>query len=260
VAVGYGLKDALIVPDWSAPAHVHAFTTSRFGGVSTGSAGSLNLADHVGDDPHAVARNRARLARALELPAEPSWLNQVHSSSVVCADDIGKPGVPVEADAAWTVTAGTVCAVLTADCLPLLLCDRDGRQVAAVHAGWRGMCAGIIELAVDRFFAADIPAHRMLAWLGPAIGQASYEIDGSVRDAFLGRNPDFRPCFMPSRPGHWHFDLYAAARTILESVGVQEISGGNHCTYSDERLFSYRRNSQCGRQASLIWADARQAA
>jgi len=250
VAIDSGPEEAYIIPEWPAPPHVKAAATTRYGGVSEGDQHGLNLADYVGDDPQAVAANRDRLMGALKLPEPPRWLTQVHGPVSMCADQIAGR---VEADASWTASAGVVCAVLTADCLPILLCDRDGRQVAAVHAGWRGLCSGVIELAVDRFFAADIPAANVMAWLGPAIGPASYEVDSIVRNAFIGRTPDCASSFIESRPGHWHFDLYAAAREVLAAIGVTAISGGDFCTYSEKRFYSYRRSSSCGRQASLIW-------
>jgi YfiH family protein len=252
VAVDSHADEAYIVPDWPAPPHIKAVATTRYGGVSVGELQGLNLADYVGDEPKSVAVNRDRLMRTLSLPEEPRWLTQVHGPVSVCADQIAGR---VEADAAWTASTGIVCAVLTADCLPILLCDRDGRQVAAVHAGWRGLCSGVIELAVERFFAADIPATNVMAWLGPAIGPASYEVDSMVRNAFIDRMPACAASFIESRPGHWYFDLYAAAREVLAAIGVTAISGDGFCTYTDERLYSFRRNNSCGRQATLIWRE-----
>jgi len=248
VASNAGLE--FIRPRWEAPAHVQAAVTARAGGVSRGARSSLNLADHVGDDPSAVQLNRERLAEALHLPSAPRWLIQVHGSEVVHADD---SVAPVPADAAWTQTVGTVCAVLTADCLPVLLTDRAGSQVAAVHAGWRGMCDGIIERSVAQFVSAGIAPRDILAWLGPAISSPNYEVDAPVRDAFVNRDAAFATSFALTRPGHWQFDLYATAARILASLGVARISGGDHCTYVDQRLFSYRRERDCGRQATLIW-------
>lgn len=239
-----------IRPTWNAPRHVQAAVTTRAGGVSLGARSSLNLADHVNDDPAAVRVNRQRLAAALHLPSAPRWLTQVHGTDIVHAD---VSVAPVPADAAWTQTAGIVCAVLTADCLPVLLTDRAGSQVAAVHAGWRGMRDGIIERSVAQFLSAGIAAGDILAWLGPAISSANYEVDAPVRDAFVHRDAAFATGFAATRPGHWQFDLYAAATRILASLGVAHISGGDHCTYADQRLFSYRRERDCGRQATLIW-------
>jgi YfiH family protein len=239
-----------IRPQWDAPRHVQAAVTTRAGGVSGGACSALNLAAHVGDESAAVQANRERLAAALSLPSAPRWLTQVHGTHLVCADN---SVAPVTADAAWTQTIGTVCVVLTADCLPLLLTDRAGSRVAAVHAGWRGMCDGVIERSVFDFVAAGIVAADILAWLGPAISPANYEVDTPVRDAFVARDAGFATSFALTRAGHWQFDLYATARQILESLGVANISGGDHCTYADERLFSYRREQGCGRQAALIW-------
>jgi len=250
VAVASSLKLEFIRPTWDAAPHVQAAVTTRAGGVSVGARSSLNLADHVGDDPAAVQLNRQKLAAALQLPSAPRWLIQVHGTDIVQADD---SLAPVPADAAWTQTVGIVCAVLTADCLPVLLTDRAGSQVAAIHAGWRGMCDGIIERSVSRFLAAGIAAGDILAWLGPAISSANYEVDAPVRDAFVHRDAGFATSFAATRPGHWQFDLYAAATRILASLGVARISGGDYCTHADQRLFSYRRERDCGRQATLIW-------
>ena len=250
MALGDGITLEFIKPRWDAPGHVQAAVTTRAGGTSRGAYSSLNLADHVGDDAAAVHRNRQQLAAALRLPASPRWLTQVHGTDTVCADD---SNVPVRADAAWTQTPGTVCAVLTADCLPVLITDRAGTRVAAIHAGWRGLCAGIIQRSVADFVAAGIAAGDILAWLGPAISAANYEVDAPVRDAFVARDAGFATSFALTRAGHWQFDLYATARRILNSLGVVAVSGGEHCTYADERLFSYRREQGCGRQAALIW-------
>jgi YfiH family protein len=245
-----------IKPVWPAPENVHAISTTRSGGVSTAGYASLNLGDHVHDEPAAVASNRQQLVSLLQLPEEPRWLAQVHSPVVVSADSVqGR----VEADASWTGSPDVVCTVLTADCLPVLMCDMQGRQVAAAHAGWRGLCAGVLEQTLAEFLVAGIPASELLVWLGPAIGPAAYEVDATVRDAFLARSPDCQAGFHNSflatspSPSHWQFDLYAAAREILQSIGISKVFGGDYCTYSDERFYSYRRQPDCGRQASLIW-------
>ncbi len=239
-----------IIPDWSAPPCVRAAVSTRLGGVSRDGYASLNLATHVGDEPDMVAENRRRLANALDLPQAPCWLAQVHGTAVVQASGAG---VQLVADGAWSNRAGVVCAVLTADCLPVLLCDRDGTRVAAVHAGWRGMCAGILENAVNNFVDAGISADRILAWLGPAISAPNYEVDGALHGRFCALQPNCADAFTAGRPGHWYLDLYVAAQAILKLNGVQEISGGGFCTYHDDRFYSYRRQSKCGRQASLIW-------
>ena len=240
-------------PAWAAPDNIRALATTCLGGESRGGYAALNLGDHVGDDPVCVAQNRARLITAMSLPAEPRWLTQVHGTAVVHADSVT---VPVEADAAWSASTAVVCAVLTADCLPVLFCTRDGQQVAAAHAGWRGLCAGVLEQTVNAFLRAGFAAADILVWLGPAIGAAAYEVDSAVRDAFIARDPELTECFSNTRPEHWSLDLYAAARALLAAQGVREISGGDLCTFSDARFYSYRRAAQCGRQATLIWRQA----
>jgi len=237
-------------PDWPAPAGVRAATTTRHGGVSLGRYAALNLGDHVGDDPGAVARNRALLRAELRLPAEPCWLDQVHGACAVEA----RPGERVSADAAATWRAGVVCAVLTADCLPVLLCDDRGSGVAAAHAGWRGLAGGVLEAAVSRLDAAP---DRILAWLGPAIGPDAFEVGDEVRAAFLERDPALTAAFRPSPRGRWLADLHAIARRRLASVGVERVFGGRLCTHGDgARFFSHRRDGNCGRQASLIWLES----
>ena len=245
----------IIQPEWDVLPHVQAFTTSRHGGVSTHGYESLNLATHVNDDAQRVSQNRRRLSAALDLPQEPRWITQVHSPVVVCADHVDD-AARIEADAMWTDQPGTVCAVLTADCLPVLLCDTAGTRVAAVHAGWRGLSSGILEKILEVFFSAGIVADQIKAWFGPAIGPAAYEVDALVRDAFLQSKPVCQESFLQGRPGHWQFDLYTAASAILSGQSVTDISGGDFCTYNDEQFFSYRQNPACGRQASLIWLGA----
>lgn len=239
-----------IVPDWPAPDNIRAAVSTRFGGVSHAGYASLNLADHVGDDPAAVAENRRRLADALTLPQPPRWLAQVHGIAVVQADALASA---VEADGSWSARAGTVCAVLTADCLPVLMCDRAGTRVAAVHAGWRGMCAGILQAAVRQFIGAGTSAEQILVWFGPAISARNYEVDDALREQFCANQPACAAAFAPGRPGHWQLDLYAAARSMLMLSGVKSFSGGGFCTYDDERFYSYRREAVCGRQAALVW-------
>ena len=242
---------ALIRPDWVAPARVHAVATTRTGGDSRAPWASLNLGDHVGDDPASVLRNRELLRDALELPGEPAWLQQVHGTAVV---DAAHAGNRVAADASWTVSPGVVCAVLTADCLPVLFCNRAGTHVAAAHAGWRGLAAGVLESTVGWLAAGGVRPESLLAWLGPAIGPARYEVGTEVRDAFLRADPVADCAFRPTRPGHWLLDLYAAARQRLRRAGVTAISGGAYCTLAEpERFFSHRRDGVTGRQATLIW-------
>lgn len=239
----------IIQPDWPAPANIRAFTTTRLGGVSRPPYHSLNLGDHVDDDPLAVAENRRRLIEELSLPTEPQWLSQVHGTYTADAATAA-PGC--EADASYTDQPGVVCAVLTADCLPLLLCDRTGQQVAAVHAGWRGLLNGVIESAVQSIYGQS----EVLAWLGPAIGPQAFEVGDEVRDAFLAVEKAASAAFRSSPNGRWLADIYALARLRLASLGVKAVYGGQHCTYSEpERFYSYRRDGQTGRMASLIWID-----
>jgi YfiH family protein len=225
--------------------------TTRNGGVSWPPYDSLNLGDHVGDDPSAVAENRRRLSQSLRLPGEPRWLSQVHGT---CAVDAAQCSAGCEADAAYSDTHGVVCAVLTADCLPLLLCDRSGRSVAAVHAGWRGLLEGVIERTVAHFGDAA----EVLAWLGPAIGPQAFEVGKEVRAAFIDEYRAAETAFTPSPAGRWLADIYALARQRLHRAGVDAIYGGGLCTFSEpERFYSYRRDGQTGRMASLVWIEER---
>lgn len=238
-------RELFITPNWPALSRIVAGTSCRRGGVSQPPYDSLNPAAHVGDDPAAVAANRGRLG----LPVEPCWLQQVHGTQVAVLEGNGQIGI--EADAAYSRTPGVICAVLTADCLPVLLCDRAGREVAAVHAGWRGLQAGIIEATLEQFQA---PAGELLAWLGPAIGPEAYEVGDEVRQAFVDRDSAAADGFVAGRTGHWLMDIYALARQRLQRTGIEQISGGEYCTYSDsERFYSYRRDGTTGRMASVIW-------
>ncbi|MFD2113134.1 peptidoglycan editing factor PgeF [Thiorhodococcus fuscus] len=239
-----------ILPDWPAPANVRAVSTTRVGGLSCGPYASLNLADHVGDDPGAVERNRRLLVQSLDLPGEPCWLNQVHGCRVVGADAVAS-----DADASVATEPGAVCAVMTADCLPLLICDDRGTRVAAVHAGWRGLAGGVIESAVD---AMGVAPERLLVWLGPAIGPDVFEVGPEVREAFVAGSPAAVDAFRTSAGGsegeHWLADLFTLARYRLARCGVRRVFGGGDCTFSQpERFFSYRRDGVTGRMASLIW-------
>ncbi len=238
-----------IVPDWPAPSNVRALITTRVGGTSRGAYAGLNLGTASGDDAQDVARNRAILRQWL--PADPLWLRQVHGIEVVDADLAD--GTP-DADAALAHQAGRVCAVQMADCLPVLLCDEGGTVVAAAHAGWRGLCAGVIERTLR---AMNRPAEALLAYLGPAIGPEVYEVGVDVRDAFLAADPASDAAFAPGRPGKFYADLYALARQCLARSGVTQIYGGGYCTYTErERFYSYRRDGVTGRMASLIWLEA----
>lgn len=239
-----------IVPDWPAPAQVRALVTSRNGGVSRAPYHSLNLGTHVGDDPQHVMENRRLLGT--HLPAEPKWLIQVHGTHVV---DAGTLTRPVEADAAYARSANTVCAIMMADCLPVLIADREGAVVAVAHAGWRGLAAGVIENTVR---ATGLPPARLLAWLGPAIGPAAFEVGPDVRDAFIREDAAATDAFAAHRTGKWLADLYNLARLRLRRAGVTSIHGGDLCTWSDpQRFFSHRRDRITGRMAALIWLESR---
>lgn len=242
---------SLITPDWPAPANVRCASTTRGGGVSVGCYASLNLGKSSGDDPAAVEENRRRLFTTLQLPAQPSWIRQVHGPRVVRAPF---EAVDPEADACFTSEQAVVCLVQTADCLPVLFCDDAGSTVAAAHAGWRGLAAGVLENTVQSL--PTTPA-RLMAWLGPAIGPTAFEVGDDVRDAFVRAEPAAASAFKRApRDSKWLCDLYALARRRLHSVGVERIYGGGWCTYSDPlRFFSYRRDGACGRMASLIWID-----
>lgn len=209
---------------------------------------SFNLALHVGDDPDHVRINRDRLKRHLTLPGEPVWLSQVHGSRVI---DASTEYCGIEADAAVTLEADVVCAVLTADCLPVLFCDRAGSRVAAAHAGWRGLVAGVLEATVE---ALAVPPRELLAWFGPAIGPTAFEVGFEVRDAFVRHHEPSAGAFAPSPAGRWFADIYKLASLRLQASGVTHIYGGGFCTYSDTaRFFSHRRDRNTGRMTSLIW-------
>lgn len=239
-------------PEWPAPAAVAALVTTRAGGMSHEPFDSLNLGDHVGDDPTAVAHNRQHLIADSAGLSAISWLEQVHGTAVVAAD----AAIVQRADAQFTQTAGLGCAVMTADCLPVMFCDRAGTQVAAAHAGWRGLCAGVLECTVESF---DDPA-QVLAWLGPAIGPSNFEVGSEVREQFIDaasadRRDETAACFAGSaRAGHFLADIYALARLRLQAVGVTAIYGGGLCTVADPlHFYSYRRDGVTGRMASLIY-------
>jgi YfiH family protein len=240
----------MIKPDWPVPPQVRAVATERDGGVSSGAYASLNLGSHVGDVPAAVTANRRRLARVLELPAEPAWLDQVHGTRIIDLDR--EP--PGEADGAVTSRPDRVCAVLTADCLPVLFASQDGARIGAAHAGWRGLLGGVLPAAVARM---DVAPNALCAWLGPAIGPTRYEVGTEVYAPFVALAPRSAQWFVPTRPGHWLADLYALARASLEQAGVTAIYGGGSCTFTEEpRSFAHRRAAPCGRMATLIWRAA----
>jgi len=241
---------AFIFPDWPAPARVKAVTTTRTGGVSRGPYASFNLGDRVGDDAAAVRRNREALCAALKLSAEPMWLRQVHGTHIL---DAAHSVIGSEGDGAWSAQPGAVCAVLTADCLPIFLCDAQGSKVAVLHAGWRGLAAGVIEQGVRAM--AGTP-EQLLVWLGPAIGPQAFEVGPEVRTAFAQHDQAAVRAFTPTRAGRYLADLYALARLRLSALGVTQIFGGGFCTFTDrERFYSYRRDGVCGRMASLIWLE-----
>jgi YfiH family protein len=242
----------LIHPDWPVPSRVKSLMTTRRGGVSSAPWDSFNLGDHVGDDPQHVAANRANLRE--HLPAEPLWLKQVHSARVV------EPGrdAKLEADAAFTRNPATICAVLTADCLPVLFCDRGGNVVAAAHAGWRGLAGGVLEATVA---AMGVAPGDILAWMGAAIGPQAFEVGDEVRQAFVGRHTEAAGAFTPlpsadAATQKWLADIYQLARIRLNRAGVTSIYGGGRCTYGESgEFFSYRRDRVTGRMAALIWLE-----
>jgi YfiH family protein len=234
-----------LTPDWPAPASVKACVTTREGGVSEAPFDSLNLGDHVDDRPEAVAENRRRLTEHFSI--QPAWLQQVHGIAVAHAD----PGIVATADASWTTTPGIACTAMTADCLPALFCDRAGTRVAAAHAGWRGLAAGVLEATLD---SLDIPANDVLVWLGPAIGPKAFEVGPEVREVFINQLPEAAEAFVPSdNAGKFMADIYLLARLRLAERGVTAVYGGGFCTVTDPRFFSYRRASRTGRFASLVW-------
>ncbi|WPC04396.1 peptidoglycan editing factor PgeF [Pseudomonas benzenivorans] len=234
-----------LTPDWPASARVRACVTTRSGGVSQSPFDGLNLGEHVEDDPVAVAENRRRLVAALG--CRPAWLRQVHGTAVAAA----APDAVVEADASWSASPGVACTVMTADCLPALFCDRAGSRVAAAHAGWRGLAAGVLEATLD---ALGCGPDEVLVWLGPAIGPQSFEVGAEVRAAFVAAHPQAEAAFVPSaNTGRFLADIYRLARVRLAARGVTAVYGGGLDTYRDPRFFSYRRAPRTGRFASLIW-------
>lgn len=233
-------------PAWPAPDSIGACITTRQGGVSVSPYDSFNIATHVGDRPQAVAANRAALRK--ELPSEPRWLAQNHGTRV--ADDATNYSAEVQADACLTAQPGAVCAVMTADCLPLLLCNAEGSEIAAVHAGWRGLAAGVIEATIGRMRSTP---SRLLAYLGPAIGPTAFEVGDDVRTAFVPGHPAAADAFQRAGP-RWYCDIYMLARQRLDALGVTRVFGGDACTFRDvERFYSFRRDGVTGRMASLIW-------
>jgi hypothetical protein len=242
----------MIHPDWPVPSRVKSLMTTRQGGVSLAPWDSFNLGDHVGDDPQHVAANRASLRE--NLPADPHWLKQVHGARVI------EPGraANLEADVAFTRCPAMVCAVLTADCLPVLFCDRAGSVVAAAHAGWRGLVSGVLEAAVA---AMGVTPSDIMAWMGPAIGPQAFEVGDEVRQAFVGQQAEAAGAFTPQpftgvAAQKWLADIYQLARLRLNGAGITSIYGGGRCTYGEPgEFFSYRRDGVTGRMAALIWLE-----
>lgn len=242
------VKTALIKPDWPAPLNIHAATTTRISGESRAPFNNFNIADHVGDDPKQVAANRKYLQQILQLPSPPRWLKQVHGNRVVNAENIKGE---FEADGSVSTEADVVCAVLTADCLPVLLCDADGTRVGVLHAGWRGLAAGIIDKGIK---SMDTDPREILAWMGPAIGPEHFKVGEDVFNVFVNLDTRARKAFKLIGAGRWQADIYELARLWLNANGVDQVFGGGDCTYSDDsRFYSYRRDGKTGRMATLIW-------
>ena len=242
--------ESILRPDWPLPPTVRAAVTTRHGdGASRAPFDTFNLGARCGDDGDAVADNRARLIEHLALPSPPSWLRQVHGTGVATFDSPNAE--EPEADASFTRSAGTVLAILTADCLPILIAADDGSAIVAAHAGWRGLAAGVIEASVACF---DDPS-SVSAWIGPGIGARSYEVGDEVRTAFVDHDAGAAAAFAPTRPDHWHCDLAALARRRLDALGIARVFGGNIDTHGDPRFYSYRRDGRTGRFASLVWID-----
>jgi len=247
----------ILTPEWPAPPGVRAAFTLRSGGVSAPPFDSLNLGAHVGDEAEAVAENRRRLRTQLRLPEEPAWMEQVHGIDVLDLDALAHGGAArgvVSADAALTRRAGRICTVQVADCLPVLLAARDGSAVAAAHAGWRGLAAGVLEATVQ---ALAVEPGQLIGWLGPGIGAAHFEVGEDVRRAFVTHDAAAAAAaFTSNQRGRWQCNLAALARARLAALGVAAVFGGEWCTYADAaRFFSYRRDGRCGRMAALIWRE-----
>lgn len=239
-----------IAADWPAPDFIKAGVTTRAGGVSAKPFNNLNIATHVGDKLSDVEKNRSILLHDLKIPNAPQWLEQTHSTETILLPNSIK--IP-KADASYTLEKNIVCAVMTADCLPLLITDEKGGCVAAIHAGWRGLCDGIIEATIKKLPAE---AESLLVWMGPAIGADVYEIGKEVYDAYTAIDEDTKEAFTPTTEGHWLFDIYQLAKLKLNKIGIKKIYGGEHCTFSEEdNFFSYRRDNVTGRMASMIWID-----
>lgn len=242
------MSNSIIIPDWPAPANIRALSTTRQGGVSQSPFDSFNLGGHVSDERHSVDQNRAQLTIQAQLPEPPRWLNQVHGHHVINSQDWQ---LDIKADAIFSHQKEHVCTIMTADCLPILLCNQQGDTVAAIHAGWRSLAAGIIEQTI-RFFQCD--PHSIMAWLGPAIGPKQFEVGHDVYDIFCSHFPQAAQAFEATDGSHYLCDIYHLAKQRLIEHGVTAIYGGDLCTVSDkQRFFSYRRDGKTGRMASMIW-------
>ncbi len=241
----------VIHAQWSAPANVTAFTTLRSGGVSTDQYASLNLGVRVGDDEANVIENRKRLVRQHKLPGEPIWLNQVHGTRVVVADNAADE----EADGAVTQTPNVVCAIMTADCLPIFLCNKQGTEIGLLHAGWRGLADGIVEAGLN---AMQSETEDLYAWLGPAIGVGAFEVGSQVREQLcIGLVDEESVCKPSQNYGKWLADLYRLAERRLKVQGINSIATSSACTFREnDKYFSYRRDGQCGRMVSVIWINS----
>jgi YfiH family protein len=243
-----------IVPDWPAPANVRAFATTRAGGVSAGCYATMNLGRNSRDDGVALAENQRRFESFL--PAKPARLDQVHGAAVATLRRAGPTAPSAVADAAVTRERSVVCAILTADCLPVLFADRTGTAVGVAHAGWRGLAAGVLEATIAAMRDLGADPGDLTAWFGPAIGPAAFEVGEDVFSAFCTGDPGAAACFAPDRPGKWHADLYGLARQRLARRGVTRVYGGGFCTFTDRaRFFSFRRKPESGRMATAIWLD-----
>ncbi|WP_434566660.1 peptidoglycan editing factor PgeF [Vibrio chagasii] len=245
---------SMIIPNWNAPSNVKAFASTRVGGFSADAYQGLNLGMHVGDDASLVERNRIWLTQHANMPAEPVWLNQTHSTDVITV--LESTTNVLDADGAFTTASGVVCSAMTADCLPVILTDTKGTQVAAVHAGWRGLAGGILENAVAKFsnLSSD---NQIIAWLGPAIGKQAFEVGDDVLEAFVGFDPQAKLAFKAkTEPGKWLANMSQLATQRLTKVGVSQVTDSNLCTFSDsDAFYSYRRDGVTGRQATFIWLE-----
>lgn len=245
-------KLTALYPSWQVPPNIHAFTTLRDGGVSRAPYASFNLGDHVEDEPSAVKKNRDLLVERFGLPQFPLFLSQIHSTRVI---RLPYPGEDIKADAVYTDKPGQVCLVMTADCLPVLFTSKKGNEVAAAHAGWRGLCDGVLEATVKQF---QCPRDEIIAWFGPAIGPTAFQVGPEVVAQFIAQDAQAERAFVAdsANAGKYLGNLYQIAAQRLQRMGVMRISGGEHCTYTEsDKFFSFRREMKTGRMASLIWFD-----